>query len=55
VSKEQTEAKIAAPGEPGYKPVGEVVELAKNSKTGVRVVCDDKNVWKEAGKAKKGE
>ena len=55
MSKDQTEKKIAAPGEPGYEPFGKVEKLAENKKTGVCVVSDDKNVWKEAGKPKKGE
>lgn len=53
MSKDQE--KNAAPGEPGYKPFGKVVELAANAKTGTRVVSDDKNVWKEAGETKKGK
>lgn len=53
MSKKNSESEN--PGEAGCEPVGDVVVLATNSKTGVRVLMDDKRVWKEAGKLKKGE
>lgn len=55
MSKDEEKNVPAMPGAPGYKPVGEVNELAVNAKTGVRVVSDDKAVWKEAGATKKGK
>ncbi|HET8941940.1 MAG TPA: hypothetical protein VFN13_08130 [Rudaea sp.] len=54
MSKQQNEN--AAPGEPGYVPTGEVVELSVNAKSKTRVVADDRHVWKETIKSgKKGE
>ena len=56
MSKEQSETKAPAePGDAGYKPVGKVVTVSTNAKTGVRVLMDDKRVWKESGKPGKAE
>lgn len=56
-SAEQTATPVAAPGEEGYTPIGEVIVLAerKAGKFIHRVLQDAKHVWKDVVAAAKGD